>query len=260
METSDHNYIKELTGSIESKKIDVFCKSNIGLRNRTQNEKNQDAFEARIDNKVVVVAIADGLGSCKLSSVGSKEAVKILCDWVNDELVQYKEVDDDIARIIVNRVIDRWKFTFGENYYDYDTTLLFFIYYEQNVIVGGIGDGMVLLKIDDNYNNLSWSDKVFGNQTNSMSSTNAKDEFDVTIIYNIDQDSRITCILSTDGISDDIEEKNQEALIEHVIDNISTKGFKNNSNSICNWIDNWKAENSTDDKTIGIISLRRSNE
>ena len=126
MEPSDYNYIKELTGSIETKKIDVFCKSNIGLRNKTQNQKNQDAFEARIDNKAVVVAIADGLGSCKLSDVGSKEAVKILCDWVNNELVQYKEVDNDIARIIINRVIDRWKFSFGEEYYDYDTTLLFF--------------------------------------------------------------------------------------------------------------------------------------
>ena len=33
----------------------------------------------------------------------------------------------------------------------------FFIYYEQNVIVGGIGDGMILLKIGDNYNNSNFA-------------------------------------------------------------------------------------------------------
>lgn len=260
MKDDNINRIESYSGFAIDKKVDIFCKSNIGARNQESFSNNQDAFKSKIDDNYAVVAVADGLGSCELSHLGAMYAVKILCEWVGKELLTYDEIDQDILRIICNRIVDRWKNTVGEDYLEYDTTLLFFVFIRESLIIGGIGDGMILLDIDGQYQNLSWTDKVFGNQTNSIGSKNAKAEFNIKLIQDIEDMSNITAIIATDGISDDIEEQNQKKLLKSVKDKIRINGFEETTEELNQWIDNWKSLHNSDDKTLAIIDIRGKNE
>ena len=250
------NRRENYSGNINGREINIFCKSNIGMRNQESQSDNQDAFEARIGVEYTVVAIADGLGSCEISHIGARHAVGLLCDWIGNELLAYNEIDKDVVRILCNRVVDRWKNSVGEDYGKYDTTLLFFAYTKEILLVGRIGDGMVLLDIGGQYRNFSWKDKVFGNQTNSIGGMNAKDDFHIELIRDFKMQDSIMAVLATDGIADDIDEKNQKKLVEYVKGKIIEKGFKEISIELDGWINNWKSVCNADDKTLTVINIR----
>ena len=260
MKDDNLNRIESYSGRVIDRKVEIFCKSNIGPRNQESLSNNQDAFEVRIDNDFAVIAVADGLGSCEFSHSGAKYVVEILCDWVAEELKNYNEIDQDILKILCNRVVDRWKNMIGENYLRYDTTLLFFIFIRKSLLIGGIGDGMILLDIDGQYQNLSWTDKVFGNQTNSIGSKNAKSKFNIKLFQDIEDVENVTVIIATDGISDDIEEENQEKLLKSVKDKIKKNGFEETTEELNQWVNNWKSLHNSDDKTLAIIDIRGKNE
>lgn len=255
MNKKNQNRIENYSGIIDGRSGNIFCKSNIGKRNLESHFDNQDAFDARINENYMVVAVADGLGSCEHSQIGSQFAVNILCDWVEKELIEFKELDSDVSRILCNRIVDRWRNTIGDNYAAYDTTLLFIVYIKKSLLIGSLGDGMVLLDIGGEYKNLSWKDKVFGNQTASIGSINAKEEFKIELIRNIDINDTIMAVIATDGISDDIDEQNQIKLVEYVKNITIDRGFEETSKEINQWVDNWKSLYNSDDKTIAIISI-----
>lgn len=254
------NRIEKYSGVIELRKVNIYCKSNIGARNIEIGAENQDTFEARVDDNYIVVAVADGLGSCDLSKTGANQAVKLLCDWVGQELVEFKEIDNDIGRILCNRIIDRWKKTIGEDFPRYDTTLLFFIYIKETMLIGGIGDGILLLDLDGGFRNLSLQDKIFSNQTPSIGSTKAKEEFRVDLIRDVKINDSIIAVIATDGIADDIDEHNQEKLVAYIKDFIIKRGFEEATKEIDQWVDNWKSLHNSDDKTIAIIQIKEVND
>jgi len=256
MNKKNQNRTEIYSGIVDERSGNIFCKSNIGARNLENHFDNQDAFDARINDNYIVVAVADGLGSCVHSQIGSQIAVNILCDWVENEMIEFKELAPDVSRILCNRIVDRWRNTIGDYYATYDTTLLFIVYINNSLLIGSLGDGMVLLDIGGEYKNLSWQDKVFGNQTASIGSINAKEEFKIELIRNIDMNDMITAVIATDGISDDIDEQNQVKLIDYVKNLTIDRGFEETSKEINQWVDNWKSLYNSDDKTIAIISIK----
>lgn len=228
----------------------------IGERNMKANNPNQDAFGIKLSNKTALITVADGLGSCENSNIGSEYAVNCITEWVENDLEKYEFVSDEMLVILNNKLIDRWRFKLSEvNYLTYDTTVLYAIYIDSNIIVGGIGDGMILCLYDDKTYDLSWGENEFSNRTVSMGSKNSKELIRSKIISISENSLPVTVLLMTDGISDDLNEKSKQELTKYLHSKLLEVGIEQLQNELIDWISNWKTQGHSDDRTLCMLSI-----
>ncbi len=104
---------------------------------------------------LVVAAIADGLGSCEHSDVGSKIAVEESVKYCIDHYKLTGMTDDDIKILIQNAFIKAQQQINSRAYQDkisstkYETTLSLVIYHEGQVFYGHSGDGGIVVYRED---------------------------------------------------------------------------------------------------------------
>lgn len=230
----------------------------IGERNKKDENHNQDSYKIKLLESSALISVADGLGSCKNSNIGSKYAVECIAQWVETDLPKYQKISNEMLVILNNKLIDRWRFKLAEfDYQTYDTTLLYAIYIDNNLIVGGIGDGMILCFYDGKTYDLSWRKNEFSNRTVSMGTRNAKDLIRSEIIPICDGTFPVTVLLMTDGISDDLNENRKEELPKYLNSRLNEVGVNMVQNELCDWIFNWKTQGHTDDRTLCMMNINK---
>lgn len=118
----------------------------------------QDSYAYAIsDNGYIIAAVADGLGSCKHSDVGSKVAADsaiAVCDgkleknMTDEEIIEVMKLAFMVADANVSTVAEKE----GDNYAEYDTTLCLAIYNGRNLYYGQAGDsGLIALTNSGEY-------------------------------------------------------------------------------------------------------------
>lgn len=228
----------------------------IGERNKKANNPNQDAFGIKLSDKAALIAVADGLGSCKNSNIGSEYAIECITEWVINDLERYEVISDEMLVILNNKLIDRWKFKLSKvNYLTYDTTILYAIYIKNSLIIGGIGDGMILCHYGDETYDLSWDKNEFSNRTVSMGSKKSKELIRSEIISISKEKLPATVLLMTDGISDDLNEKSKQELPKYLNVKLKELGMEKLQNELIDWISNWRTQGHTDDKTLCMLNI-----
>lgn len=110
----------------------------------------QDAHKIeKLDNGIIIAAIADGVGSCKYSDVASSLAVDISVRVCADEIKSNGD-SCDMAKVIEKAFtqaeleIDKRSLTEGHLITDYDTTLSLVIYDGKHITYGHCGDGGII--------------------------------------------------------------------------------------------------------------------
>ena len=139
------DYLRKIFGR---KILSVAGLSEIGVSKNV----NQDAFRMGIseENNLAYIIVADGLGSCRYSDQGAERIVDIIERWILDKLPGYSYLNDSVAHTLENRILQEWNASYSpEEIYDYDTTVHAAVFYKGSILVGGIGDGMALIKIGD---------------------------------------------------------------------------------------------------------------
>lgn len=228
----------------------------IGERNKKANNPNQDAFGITLSDKAALIAVADGLGSCKNSNIGSEYAIECITEWMINDLERYEVVSDEMLVILNNKLINRWKYKLSEvNYLTYDTTILYAIYIENYLIVGGLGDGMILCHYDDKTYDLSWDKNEFSNTTISIGSKNSKELIRSKIISISEEKLPVTVLLMTDGISDDLNVNSKQELPKYLNSKLKEVGIEQLQSELIEWILNWKTQGHTDDRTLCMLNI-----
>lgn len=112
----------------------------------------QDSYAYKLlENGYIVSAVADGLGSCKHSDIGSKVAVDSAVDVCSGKLeagMSDEEIIDimKLAYMVADANVSTTAEKAGNSYDDYDTTLCLAIYNGINLYYGQAGDsGLVAL-------------------------------------------------------------------------------------------------------------------
>lgn len=121
---------------------------------------SESFFSDKLDKEFVITAIADGVGSCEFSDMGSKKAVHTVVETIKTSLSEYiDELNDenilDILQVAfkkalqeVEKLADEEELPFSE----FDSTLTVTIYDGENLWFGHIGDdGVVALYTDGTY-------------------------------------------------------------------------------------------------------------
>jgi serine/threonine protein phosphatase PrpC len=238
-----------------NKIIDINAVSITGTRNKKENNQNQDAFVCKATEEVAYVAVADGLGSCKYSEKGSKLAIKCLEEWIKNDLHKYPTPSEEMVAVLNNKLIDRWRLKITEGHYkDYDTTLLYAILLQDYLIVGGIGDGMILCHFDNQIKEFSWDKNEFSNRTLSLSANHAKDFVRGELVRLTDTSYPLTLIMATDGVAEDLDPNSKVSLPNYLYKKLRETDVISIQDEIEQWVANWKTENHTDDRTFCMVN------
>ena len=203
--------------------------------------ENQDSFCIYSDEKQLIIAVADGLGSAVYSKEGSQKIVSVASD-VLSHTDSYETIADDIVK--------KWNALIQGNINQYDTTLKFVKITDNDVIYGGIGDGWIAFTETNKLHSLT-VDNSFSNQTDSILSFNLKSKF---IVEKISTECLHIGLIATDGFSEDIDKENALQMFNDVEKELSDNEESFISEMMKTLI-NWPVKTNRDDKTVVFIKV-----
>jgi serine/threonine protein phosphatase PrpC len=232
-----------------------------GERHQKNNECNQDYFRCNVKNNIKYAIVADGLGSAKQSHIGSEKAVELLENMIQETLNNDVILSETEITEFNKRLIEKWKVSFPDQMRDYDTTLLYLIIFKHGVLVGSIGDGLILYSMKNEVVYIKEGKNSFSNQTYSLASHQALDYF--TSIYQpitFKEKLPIVFILATDGVSDDLKPEMVQELPAYLYEEFRGNGVVKMQNIIGSWILNWETQHHSDDRTFCILTMWKAGE
>jgi len=175
----------------------------IGSSHEKKGTKCQDANKIiKLENGVIIAAIADGVGSCKYSDVAASIAVEVSLRVCADEIKS--NADSDLLKVIekafaqAEREIDERSLSENHLITDYDTTLSLAIYDGKHVTYGHCGDGGIIgLTIEGSYVKITSPQKSDDGQY-VIPLRRGKD----TWVIGKAQEKFASVLLATDGVYD----------------------------------------------------------
>ena len=221
--------------------IDSFA-SVRGSEHIRNNIPNQDACFSKYDGNIIVLTVADGLGSREKSHHGSA----IIGETVYYSFKKWIENGSIYLNKLISLIIQNWESKFN-NTNEYATTCLFTVIYKNKIYVGQIGDGILSYIINDSVHILIKPNKEFANVTNSIANSLVNDW--VVRSIDLNANDKIAILMATDGIADTLLTDKIGSFVNYMITNIN-KDIEYRNNFLEKLASEWE---SIDDKTISLI-------
>lgn len=217
----------------------------IGPGHKKSGLPNQDAWLSRCFKNGIAVAVSDGLGSKPLSDKGSMAACRSVLDAV--QIFQHHSYSD--FKNIPELIHALWLLKLGnKNPSECATTCLFAIQAGEKVILGRLGDGLILCFGKNQH--IIMEDKKeedFANITNCLTGRFAAEEWEITTISAEECDAVILC---TDGVANDIAEDKRIDFSNDLYVEYKDMNRRKRSREISRWLSNWPVPGHSDDKTL----------
>ncbi|MBX8484088.1 PP2C family serine/threonine-protein phosphatase [Pseudomonas cichorii] len=205
---------------------------------------NQDAIGVYGVRQGWCIAVCDGLGSRRLSHIGSSKAARLVKQHARQALAASAQTLGEAIRL-------SWLDHFGPRYRDYETTCLWArVDARGRGQAGKIGDGLLLLKSRGAFRVVSAARQGFGNQTDTLAQADEglwqTCEFELVLPGD-------GVLLMTDGISDDLIPEQWEPFFDAVYRRLA----RSNRRRMRTWLERemhaWSTPLHGDDKSIAGI-------
>ena len=150
------------------KKTNVFCARKKGVKHVLEHSQCQDYVLSEEINGCLVLAVADGLGSCSKSDIGSKLACEAVMETFKLASNKCKNENQLIKRVLSTtfrqKLVGIWKsnvlkelrienlktnYNERDEFNKYASTILFAILTKNWIVTGNLGDGQILIFNDD---------------------------------------------------------------------------------------------------------------
>ncbi len=239
----------------------LFCDSRFatgeslaGPSHIAKNIPNQDSFLFVRKRKYTLLVVSDGLGSKPLSHIGSASA----CLAVKEELARFVKQRNQALPLpaLLKNIVTRWESVIQPHSpKDCSATCLFLFATRRKILVARLGDGMVCLLGKNPENDIFLGDSkdgTFSNATFSLSDTHSTAEFNVNLF---DRSDFRGAVLTTDGISADMENGKELLFAKDVFSELDRMKFWKRRAFLRNMMENWPVPHHTDDKTIIVAGL-----
>lgn len=144
----------------------AFTYTRIGENHTLSGQDNQDkvAFETFANSWYMV--IADGVSSAACAGEGAQVAVGVirkLCKRISSNNCLLNDID-----AIKAYVVKSWKEGVGSDWDEYATTVNFVIYVDHTLLIGQIGDGLIVADVNGNSLVLTEIDEFYTTQTYAL--------------------------------------------------------------------------------------------
>ena len=210
---------------------------------------NQDSFLCVRKRKYLLIVVSDGMGSKPYADVGSKKA----CKAVKTEIARFVKNKNNplsVSQLFAN-IVETWKKLLQQrDAHDCSATCLFVFATKSKIMTARLGDGMICLLGKSGAESIALTDskdETFSNVTQSLSDVIAADEFKYDFY---DKSLFKGIVLSTDGISSDLESGMELPFAEDIFCNLKRMHFWRRNAFIRNMMRNWSVPHHTDDKTL----------
>lgn len=212
--------------------------------------KNQDSFGFCEFEKGFALVVSDGLGSKSNSKLGSQ----YLCDCVVEIIKKYDsggkdfEINEFIEMVHVNWLKKLTDFIVSLCY----ATMLFVVYFDNEIFAVRLGDGFISLKFD-NRNVVLKDEKsdYFANETDCMSEILNIEKFN---IYKCRVTKLEGIILCSDGVEiGNMTEEDISTFTNEFILGYHNMSKNDISQDINEWLSDWTG---SDDKTLVYLLAR----
>jgi len=223
----------------------AYSASVIGINKKS----NQDAHSVYESSKYLICIVADGLGSSKLSEIGSYQATRA----VRKAITQWRSLNNSDSNVLLQLIQFYWNLFINDLSLakkDCLTTCLF-VYIDKVASKGLIcqlGDGMIV------FNTCSETyitpKSIDFNYTKALGSAKNISDWSVKSISFNNQDMQF--FIATDGVSDDITENKEFHFLNYLIDEMNNIKENGRNRFLKSILQDWPTKFHKDDKTICI--------
>ncbi|WBX68208.1 protein phosphatase 2C domain-containing protein [Tenacibaculum dicentrarchi] len=207
----------------------------------------QDALNIIKRKSFNLFVVADGLGSAKNSAFGAKIAI----ESVKKAVFEWRKLENRNERVLIQLIHFYWNLLIGDSDFekkDCSTTCLF-TYMDKKtgeIILGQLGDGLLLFKSKKETLFIRSGDDY--NYTKSLGSSKSYNDWNIKRLNNKLND--FTLLITTDGISEDLIENEEDKFAEKLIEDLVKEKLNKRNNHLNQLLKNWPTKFHTDDKTI----------
>lgn len=242
-----------------TKKIRIGAASVIGPLHVRESLPNQDSFSYFQSDRLIALAVADGLGSAPNSAEGASYATHNAVHKLMTYLHGYGKPNPMIRDISTLKewIIWPWQMTFRAAMQGYDTTLLFVGASPQVCVIGQIGDGLIMYRHADpasTYTAFQSTGKEFLNRPGAtLAQKDAGHLMRVEEYRVTTRQDFCSFLLMTDGIADDL--KDPMAYSETLTESLLRNSSEHWNALLDHHLTQWATVGHYDDKTIVVAML-----
>lgn len=240
-------------GKLHGLSYKVIGLSITGLSHTKKGTDNQDSFCYQKIGNSILIAVADGVGSCVNSKLGANFAIEAVKEL--HKCLEAGKLGLYVKKSIKKFIIKEWKGKVEGLLSEYSTTIKFAIIGDSNILLGGIGDGEIFASIDENFYSLLSSDDLFGNMTYSLTEDIEEEQFDVVRVSLPDDCKVVNVFLGTDGITIELQCGRGFDFLNYLGENVRERE-DNYENEIIEWVTSLQEKNG-DDKTMMLLTMER---
>lgn len=216
-----------------------------GIKHAALDESNQDSNAFLINGTDLVMAIADGVGSCRMAEEASGKACNI-CLEIFDILLSGEQQAS--CEEIAHMLISRWEaFLEGKDGNEYCTTLKAVFVVSGILSAVSVGDGLLMVESEGEVISSPEDGNDFLNQTNCLSPGIGPES--VWICQKNVGGKAFSVFMSTDGVSNSIVDGGETDLIREISGIAGQEALKEDLVAFFNDI----RLVSADDMTLGVI-------
>lgn len=235
----------------KDEKLSAVTCSKIGQNHVEKGIENQDSilFRKTSDNDWILV-LADGVSSAKNAKVGSSLAVKVIEDiYERIVSVEKKSFDLDALKIAI---VKTWKSEIESEWDEYATTLNFAIAIDDEIIIGQIGDGLIVARIDGEIEIFTESEDFYTTETNALGTAVRKSAFTVV---SKKVNKSLDIYMTSDGIGKEVADDSRCDMGAYLSQMLLCEK-EQIGKELETWIDGLGKKNG-DDKSIGFVRWER---
>lgn len=230
-------------------KLTYVSLTDIGVNHKKLGIPNQDAVEIEIVGDDFMVAVSDGVGSCKKAEIGAQTAVSI-CKRLFKDILSGKVTFD--GNVIVRELVERWKQSLDGKLSDYCATIKTVLKIGKKAALISLGDGFVAITSEGMKMISPNEENAFNNETKCLGEKVCAGDF-WTRNFDIDINTSYTVMACTDGVANAIHQGDELAFVEEIERNIGSDNLETElKDFLCDI-----SQYSYDDKTLGVVKYER---
>ena len=223
-----------------------------GISHQTGNKQNQDAVGFTSIGDDYVVAVSDGVGSCKMAELGSNAAVAAAKNVFST--IKANNLAMEITEI-VNQLVLEWKGLLQyNNPDDCCATLKAAMKFGNKMMLFSIGDGLLSVSSGELQITAPQDSCFFSNQTMCLHSAVMGSDF-WTSVFSLDLSIPYVVFACTDGVSNGIREGREMDLVRNIETEIPGDQLRKELEDLVEELSDY----SSDDKTVGVVKYERTN-
>ncbi len=162
--------------------------------------ENQDTvFVGKVCEDTYCMVVSDGVSSCKYAKQGSEVTVDTIQNL--GRKLKSGELGTDDLDGLKRFIVRDWKSHFDSDCNNYGTTLNFLIWCSGDLLIGQIGDGLIISEIDGEIIKLSDTDEFYSVETYALAEVVLKSTIKLVSRKNV---KKVSALAMTDGIGKEI--------------------------------------------------------